>query len=169
MAKLPEGTIVQHWSDAAPARAGAAQGLPLIMSPAPHAYLDQKYDDVDRARPDVGRRRRGARLPTSGTRPRSSPRRDVLGVEAALWTETTETRDDVDSLVFPRLAAVAEVGWSERPRLGGLPVTARPPTAPLLRELGVNFHPSKQWTGARAVAGPGAGRAADARSAPAVR
>ena len=45
VAKLPEGTIVQHWSDAAPARAGAAQGLPLIMSPAPHTYLDQKYDE----------------------------------------------------------------------------------------------------------------------------
>ena len=37
---------------------------------------------------------------------------DVLGVEAALWSETTETRDDVDYLVFPRLPAVAEVGWS---------------------------------------------------------
>src|SRR5262249_8770436 len=38
VAKLPEGTIVQHWSDPVPARAGAAQGLPLIMSPAPHTY-----------------------------------------------------------------------------------------------------------------------------------
>jgi hexosaminidase len=45
VAKLPENTIVQHWSDAAPARAGAEQGLPLIMSPAPHTYLDQKYDE----------------------------------------------------------------------------------------------------------------------------
>ena len=39
---------------------------------------------------------------------------DVLGVEAALWSETTETRADVDSMVFPRLPAVAEVGWSAR-------------------------------------------------------
>ena len=100
-------------------------------------------DHVARAahlpRPEVRRRRPSSAssgpatsrsaTPTSGTRPRSSPRRDVLGVEAALWTETTETRDDVDSMVFPRLAAVAEVGWSARARLGGLPRHGWPPTA----------------------------------------
>ena len=59
---------------------------------------------------------------------------DVLGVEAALWSETTETRDDVDYLVFPRLPAVAEVAWSGerdwkdfRSRLGGArPAALRP-------------------------------------------
>ena len=39
----------------------------------------------------------------------------MLGVEAALWTETTETRADIDSMIFPRLLATAEVGWSPRP------------------------------------------------------
>ena len=38
--------------------------------------------------------------------------RDILGVEAPLWTETTETRADLDYLVFPRLLGHAEIGWS---------------------------------------------------------
>ena len=111
VAKLPEGTIVQHWSDPEPAQAAAAQGLPLIMSPAPHTYLDQKYDSST----ELGLTWAGA------VEVRDAYEWDpgaviegahVLGVEAALWSETTETRDDVDYLVFPRLPAVAEVGWS---------------------------------------------------------
>jgi hexosaminidase len=64
----------------------------------------------------------------------------VLGVEAPLWTETVTTVDDIDQLVFPRLAALAEIGWSARDshdwrafrhRLGA--------QAPVWEALGVNF------------------------------
>src|SRR3954452_11550323 len=105
LARLPKGTIVQHWSAVEPARAGVAQGLPLIMSPAPHTYLDQKYD----ASTELGLACAGAVEVRDaydwdpGTVIEDA---DVLGVEAALWSETTETRDDVDYLVFPRLLAV---------------------------------------------------------------
>ena len=143
VAKLPEGTIVQHWSDAAPARKAVEQGLPLIMSPAPHTYLDQKYDADDRAGLDLGGCGRGPR------RLRLGPGAviegaDVLGVEAALWSETTETRDDVDYMVFPRLPAVAEVGWSGERDWDGLPRAASPPTGRCCPTRGVNFHRSAQ-------------------------
>ena len=36
-------------------------------------------------------------------------------MEAPLWTETVATIDEVEEMVFPRLAAVAEVGWSVAP------------------------------------------------------
>jgi hexosaminidase len=42
------------------------------------------------------------------------PEDAILGVEAALWTETLETLHDVETMLFPRLCAVAEVGWSPR-------------------------------------------------------
>ena len=142
VAKLPAGTIVQHWSDAAPARAGAAQGLPLLMSPAPHTYLDQKYDEHTA----LGLSWAGAvevRDAYDWDPAAVIADADVLGVEAPLWSETTETRADVDYLVFPRLPAVAEVGWSAqrdwedfRTRLAA--------HGPLLEALGVNFHRSVQ-------------------------
>lgn len=151
VAKLPKGTVVQHWSDAKPAQLAAEQGLPLIMSPAPHTYLDQKYDDST----ELGLTWAGAvevqdaydwdpEAVLSGA--------EVLGVEAALWTETTETRDDIDSMIFPRLLATAEVGWSGRRdwddfrrRLAA--------QAPLLDELGVRFHRSKQveWSKSESI------------------
>ena len=36
----------------------------------------------------------------------------VIGVEAAVWTETLRTFDDLMTMLLPRLAAVAEVAWS---------------------------------------------------------
>jgi hexosaminidase len=37
---------------------------------------------------------------------------DILGVEAALWTETIRTRADIERMAFPRVAAAAELAWS---------------------------------------------------------
>jgi hexosaminidase len=42
--------------------------------------------------------------------------RDVLGVEAPMWTETLEDIDQVEYMAFPRLPGIAEKGWS---RAGG--------------------------------------------------
>jgi len=142
VATLPPGTVVQHWSDAAPARAAAEQGLPLLMSPAPHAYLDQKYDETT----ELGLGWAGAvevRDAYDWDPAAVIDGADVLGVEAPLWSETTETRSDVDYLVFPRLPALAEVGWSAARDWEDF--RARLAThGPLLERLGVNFHRSKQ-------------------------
>jgi len=70
---------------------------------------------------------------------------DILGVEAPLWSETLQTIDDVEFMVFPRLPGEAEIGWSPaagrgwdeyRLRLGA--------HGPRLAALGVHFYPSAQ-------------------------
>jgi hexosaminidase len=38
----------------------------------------------------------------------------LLGVEAALWAETLRSIADVQTMTFPRLPAIAEIGWSPR-------------------------------------------------------
>ena len=43
---------------------------------------------------------------------------EVLGVEAPLWTETVGTLSEVEFMAFPRLTAVAEIGWSPAPTGG---------------------------------------------------
>lgn len=40
------------------------------------------------------------------------PEPAILGVEAPLWAETLTSYADVEYMAFPRLAALAEVGWS---------------------------------------------------------
>jgi hexosaminidase len=88
----------------------------VIMSPADRTYLDMKYDADTPLGLDwaglVGVRRSydwdpADRLPGVGEE-------SLLGVEAALWSETLRSMADVQTMTFPRLAAVAEIGWSPR-------------------------------------------------------
>lgn len=44
------------------------------------------------------------------------PAGQVVGVEAAIWTETVRTTQDLYWLLLPRLAAVAEVAWTSADR-----------------------------------------------------
>jgi hexosaminidase len=115
---LTESAVLEFWdtsTSAPPAMNRAvAAGHPVILSPANHAYLDQKYDASTR----IGLQWAG---PTSvqasydwnpSTLLTGIGERSILGVEGALWTETVTTMDDVEYLAFPRLAAIAEIAWS---------------------------------------------------------
>jgi hexosaminidase len=153
-AKLDGSSIVQHWNtdpakSALSARA-VKQGAKAIMSPAEHAYLDMKYD----ASTPIGLQWAGyssvqdayawdpaRQVPGVGAK-------DVLGVEAPLWSETVQSIRDAEYLAFPRLIGIAEIGWSPvrgrswseyRLRLGA--------QAPLLDALRVNFYrsPDVPW------------------------
>jgi hexosaminidase len=75
------------------------------------------------------------------------PESALLGVEAPIWTETLGNIRDVEYMAFPRLLAIAEIGWSPevstweefRGRLAA--------HGPRLSALGVNFYrsPSVPW------------------------
>jgi hexosaminidase len=132
------------------AHAAAAQNMKLIMSPSARAYLDMKYTASDRLGTDwaglVDVRTSYDWDPVtfiSGLRPT-----DVQGVEAALWTETASTMAEVEYLAYPRLAGVAERGWS--PEAGRSFAEYRPRLAaqgPRWTVLGVRFHrdPQVPW------------------------
>lgn len=42
-----------------------------------------------------------------------NPTKDVAGIEAAIWCETITNFKDLQFLLMPRLAGVAEKGWSK--------------------------------------------------------
>jgi len=132
---LSPGSIVQLWRplwpdpDAPPAEGAAAEmarvlqegaeravsvGATFILSPSDRIYLDMKYDSST----VIG-------LTWAGTTdPREAydweptdvfadiPEASIAGVEATLWSETLGSLDDVEYLAFPRLAGVAEMGWT---------------------------------------------------------
>jgi len=154
-AGLGPGALVQVWraqrADVArQVEAAVADGAQVVLSPSDRIYIDMKYDEstvlgltwagVNGVR-DAYDWDPGALL--------GIPEAAVLGVEAPLWAETISTIRDVEFLAFPRLAGVAEIGWTPqaarswsgyRARLGafGLRWTA----------LGVNHFrsPEVDWT-----------------------
>lgn len=120
---LAEGTIGQYWGTRVPendegerASSVAQQGGRLILSPADAVYLDMMPEAGFRLGLDW------AKGPTPladvtdwdpATLLSGVDESVVLGIEAPLWTETVETEDDIDTLLFPRLLAVADLAWAD--------------------------------------------------------
>jgi hexosaminidase len=116
-ARLQPTTAAQWWdprSGGDAIRAAVRQGTKLVLSPSPMAYLDMKYDE----RTDLGLDWAGhvevgdAYGWDPSTVLDGVGDADVLGVEAALWSETLRSIADVERMTLPRLPAVAEIGWS---------------------------------------------------------
>ncbi|MCQ4084539.1 beta-N-acetylhexosaminidase [Streptomyces sp. RB6PN25] len=111
------GAIAQYWGttgNEASVIAAARAGTRLVMSPANHAYLDMKYNPSTK----LGLSWAGytevkdAYDWDPATFLSGAPASAVIGVEAPLWSETVVTGDDIDYMAFPRLPAIAELGWS---------------------------------------------------------
>ncbi|MBO3744636.1 beta-N-acetylhexosaminidase [Streptosporangiaceae bacterium NEAU-GS5] len=122
-ARLDADDVPEHWNPVTGtqdgtqlARSAAKKGLKLVMAPADHAYLDMKYTKKTRLGQDWAaivevKRAYGwdpAKLITGVGED------DVRGVEAPIWTETMRTMNDLEYMAYPRLPAIAEIGWSPR-------------------------------------------------------
>ncbi|MCM2575905.1 beta-N-acetylhexosaminidase [Streptomyces sp. MTZ3.1] len=116
-ARPAEGAVAQYWGTSGTEQAvvdAAKAGTRLVLSPANHAYLDMKYDKNT----PLGLSWAGyVEVQKSydwdpGTFVQGAPSSAVLGVEAPLWSETISTSDHIEYLAFPRVAGIAELGWS---------------------------------------------------------
>ena len=144
-AALDPGTIVQHWKTDS-AAVHAARGGKVILSPNKRAYLDMKYDSST----ILGLRWAGlidVRDAYDWNPAEQIPgvdERSVLGVEAPLWAETLVKPEDWEYMAFPRLLAIAEVGWSTPARDFDAFRQRLAAHGPRLAALGVNFFRSSQ-------------------------
>jgi hexosaminidase len=148
-APLPS-TFAQYWDTARvnPAVAAATNnGTRLLLSPANKIYLDMKYNPATPLGLDWAGliEVRDAYDWDPGAHVQGVNESSIEGVEAPLWTETTVTSADIDFMAFPRLPAVAELGWSSRSahdwdafsrRLGA--------QGPRWGVMGINFYRSPQ-------------------------
>jgi hexosaminidase len=142
--------VVQYWglgtSDAL-VNTAVARGARVVMSPANRAYLDMKYNSST----PIGLSWAGfVEVQTAygwdpGAHLSGVPASAVLGVEAPMWTETIVTPEHIEFMAFPRLPAIAELGWSPwsthswdsfRLRLGA--------QGPRWTALGIDFYRSPQ-------------------------
>ena len=106
--------IVQYWNSPEHLNLALEKGAKVILSPSKKVYLDMKYDSTT----EIGLS--WAAYIEVDDAYQWSPEKvvegikkeQILGIEAPLWTETIETMDDIEYMVFPRLVGVAEIGWS---------------------------------------------------------
>jgi hexosaminidase len=110
-------TVAQYWGTTATAAdvvAAAGRGTKVLQSPANKAYLDMKYTKSTKLGQDWAGliEVKTAYNWDPGAYIKNLPTPAVLGVEAPLWTETIKTPADIEYMTFPRLPALAELGWS---------------------------------------------------------
>ncbi|SDQ35784.1 beta-N-acetylhexosaminidase [Actinopolyspora saharensis] len=154
-AEPSKSAMVQYWgttrSNSEVAEA-ADRGNDILLSPANKAYVDQKYNPdtelgLDWAGPTTVRQ---AYDWNPGDFLESVPDSAIAGVEAPLFSETVTNSDEIEFMAFPRMPAIAELGWSSpeeldwssfRRRLAG--------QAASWQEQGIDFYRSEQvpWPG----------------------
>ena len=100
--------------------------IPILLSPLSHAYFDVPYAEPS-ADPDQEERRHRVGLrayapktiaetfdwdPAEALGPNTSLT-NLAGVGAAIWAETIKDFADLTFMLLPRLAGIAEKGWSD--------------------------------------------------------
>ena len=140
---LAPGATVMSWRGMEGGVEAARAGHDVVMTPTSHAYFD--YYQGDPASEPLAIGGWNPLLNVYAFEPvppelTPAEARHVLGVQGNVWTEYMKTPDHVEYMALPRMAAMAEVGWS--------PPEARDPEAFLrrlarhlerLEELGVRY------------------------------
>ena len=113
-ATLVNGATVQFWDNVKNTTMAIEKGAKVLISPASKAYLDMQYDSTTTLglhwagyiEVQKGYSWNPTELVPGLTKDK------ILGVEAALWSETVTNIDEVEYMVFPRLPGYAEIGWT---------------------------------------------------------
>ena len=171
---LASPSVAEYWNPASGTATGTItgteavqKGMKVVMAPASHAYLDQRYKS--RVPPTLGMTwacKRGCDVDQfynwdPGSFVTGVTDANVIGVEGTIFGETTVTMSDVDYMVFPRLPALAEISWSPKATRTS---TSSPAYTDFIGRLaaqgarlmaaGVNFYPSTEVPWGLSLAAP---------------
>jgi hexosaminidase len=114
---LPARTAVMSWRGVAGGLEAARSGHDVVMTPTSHCYFD--YYQGDPALEPIAI---GAFIPLETVysfepTPDSltpAEAKHILGVQANLWTEYIPQPANAEYMYFPRLSAIAEIGWTAK-------------------------------------------------------
>ena len=110
----PDATVMS-WRGSEGGIAAARAGHPAVLTPNSYCYLDYCQDDPTREPPAA------AAFVTLEKAYSLDPAPDslgvdvvpmILGVQGNLWCEHVPTGEHAEHMIWPRLMAIAEVGWS---------------------------------------------------------
>ncbi|HEX4710754.1 family 20 glycosylhydrolase [Phenylobacterium sp.] len=113
--ELPADAVVMSWHGVDGALAAAAKGHDAVLAPAPVLYFDNRpgegpHEPPGRGPPVTLRDVYSFNpLPATLT-PEATGH--LLGLQGNLWTEHVRTAPQVQAMIFPKAAAVAEAAWS---------------------------------------------------------
>lgn len=113
---LAPNATVMSWRGEQGGIAAAKAGHDVIMTPGKYCYID-KYQDAPPSQPKaqggyVTLQKVFSYDPIPDVLRQKEEAKHIKGVQVNLWTEYVETPQHVEYMIYPRLLALAEVGWS---------------------------------------------------------
>jgi hexosaminidase len=112
---LPGDAVVTSWHGIEGAMTAAASGHDAVLAPAPIMYFDNWQDADPNGPPGRGFQVSLHDVYAFEAAPANLPPETamhLLGLQGNLWTEHIRTADNLETMAFPRAAALAEDGWS---------------------------------------------------------
>lgn len=104
---LDESAVVQYWTEMAPGESymlpELRKGRKLILSDGDRLYISSGYAEMPM---------KSTLMYEPNVKGTPVPENCVQGIEAPMWTEWTAAQEDLEKLIWPRLMAVAELGWT---------------------------------------------------------
>ncbi len=114
---LAPGAIVMSWRGEEGAREAARQGNDAILTPTNYCYFDYYQTlDTDNEPIAIGGYVPIEKVYSFNPAPDDMPsdqKPHIIGAQANLWTEYIPTYSQVEYMMLPRLAALAEVQWTD--------------------------------------------------------
>lgn len=114
--ELDPSTVVFAWQSTQHGFEAARRGWDCVMMPGQYTYIDMQYTPYERGHNwaaiiELDRAYSFDPLPADSLTPEQQKR--ILGLQACLWSESLDKpARQVEYQTFPRLCAIAEIGWS---------------------------------------------------------
>ncbi len=114
---LKPKTMVYAWRSVDKGVQSAIKGQPTVMLPGEYCYLDMKQSPAERGHTWAGivtLEKVYSLDPTPNTQTTSAINKNILGVQGGLWSELFgRPARFMEYQAYPRVAALAEVGWTQ--------------------------------------------------------
>ncbi|MBC5775490.1 family 20 glycosylhydrolase [Pontibacter sp. KCTC 32443] len=112
---IPANALIMSWRGTAGGIKAAEQQHGVVMTPTSHLYFDYYQGDQNLEPLAFGGYTPLSKVYSFNPTPEKltlSEQRFILGAQANLWTEYIPTFKQVEYMLFPRIAAAAEVFWT---------------------------------------------------------
>lgn len=109
-------TAVMSWRSTEGGVAAARAGHDVVMCPRQHLFMDYKHYDAEDEPGRLGVTSLEQCYSFALDLPELNDRhsKNLLGVQANIWTEGIATPAEVEQQAWPRMSAAAEIGWTPR-------------------------------------------------------
>jgi len=148
---LAPNAAVMSWRGTEGGIAAAREGHDVVMTPTSHCYFDYYQGPPASEPPAIGGYLPLSKVYSFEPTPselKAGEAAHILGAQANLWTEYIATPEHAEYMIFPRIAAIAEAGWSPQASKNWMHFAARM-TAQFERYRLAGIHYAKSAYGVR--------------------